>query len=95
MSGRHVKERLHGVAGFCVPCGKYTYPTRKDAKAALRRAHPGDHQTAYACPEGTGYWHFGHSDAKHLRGLPEQVAYKPGVAAGVARVAAASRNVGE
>lgn len=43
--------------GLC-KCEKRKFSSRKDAKAAARRAHPGAQLTPYRC-EG-GYWHYGH-----------------------------------
>lgn len=41
----------------CTVCGKLVYATRKAAKAAARRAHPGERMNAYRC---NGWWHYGH-----------------------------------
>lgn len=52
--------------GRCPACGKIRYFTRRGAKAAARRAHPGDHGLRpYQC--GT-YWHYGHMDPRVARG---------------------------
>jgi hypothetical protein len=38
-------------------CGKLRYASRKDARAVARKAHPGEHMSAYECG---GYFHIGH-----------------------------------
>lgn len=47
-----------GHRGRCSTCRKILWPSRKAAKAAARRRHPGEHMSTYACPNG-GY-HYGH-----------------------------------
>ena len=41
----------------CTVCGKLVFPSRKAAKTAARRAHPGERMNAYRC---NGWWHYGH-----------------------------------
>lgn len=50
--------RLNGARSTC-QCGKRSYLTRKDAKAAARRWHAGDHMSPYMCEHGR-WWHIGH-----------------------------------
>ena len=46
--------------GHCKPCGKATYETRKAARQALHRYHPGaKNSSAYECPHTAGRWHYG------------------------------------
>lgn len=51
------------AATSCRHCRKKSYPTRRDAKAALRRLYPGDRglaMHAYRCGNGGDGWHLGH-----------------------------------
>lgn len=43
--------------GACPACGKLMFDSRKVAKAAARRAHPGERLNAYQCGD---WWHYGH-----------------------------------
>ncbi len=46
--------------GRCSACDKIAYWSRKLARQARRRLHPGDSVLhPYRCPE-TGMWHLGH-----------------------------------
>lgn len=67
--------RKPGVANVTCGCGKRGYTTRKDAKTAGRRAHPGDHMSTYVCSASdSGYWHYGHLKGVILAGdLPRSV----------------------
>lgn len=48
-----------GRSTRCSVCGKQgCFRSRKEARAARRRIHPGERMRAYQC--GSGYWHFGH-----------------------------------
>lgn len=49
-----------GRATTCPVCGKGTYLSRKDARTAARRNHPGARLHAYECEPGSGRWHYGH-----------------------------------
>lgn len=47
----------------CGWCRKRRYPSRRDARRALRNLYPGDagqHMGAYRCPSGGDGWHLGH-----------------------------------
>lgn len=45
----------------CRHCGKQSYRTRGDAKAAIKRLHPHDNRLRpYQCRYGGTLWHFGH-----------------------------------
>lgn len=48
--------------GVCPSCGKRSYPSKADAKKAVRQLHKkhGGHLSVYRC--GTA-WHFGHLPA--------------------------------
>lgn len=52
--------RRPGSIGRCEPCGKYTYLSRKSAKAQARSAHPDEPLSAYQCPQNPEHWHVGH-----------------------------------
>jgi hypothetical protein len=52
--------RIARSVGVCEPCGKYTYLSRKAAKAIAKRANPADPGTAYRCPRNLDQWHVGH-----------------------------------
>ena len=43
----------------CASCGKRYYVSRKVARKAARRNHPGQHMSAYLGCDGSG-WHLGH-----------------------------------
>lgn len=45
----------------CTRCGKKSYPNRRTARKAARIYHPGDHLTAYPCPDNPRLWHLGHN----------------------------------
>lgn len=49
----------------CPTCKKRRYFTRKEARQAARRYHPGEHMSPYRCGN---YWHIGHlpDDIKRL-----------------------------
>lgn len=38
----------------CPDCGKWRYPSRKDARAKARQIYPGSQARAYKCGD---YWH--------------------------------------
>lgn len=46
----------------CRSCEKRTYDSRREARAAARRAHPDDLLAAYACPHNPQWWHIGHAN---------------------------------
>jgi hypothetical protein len=41
-------------------CGKRAYVSRKFARKAAKRNHPGDCVNSFRCSLNTGYWHIGH-----------------------------------
>lgn len=53
----------------CTACDKGCYPSRKHARAAARRHHPGEHKQAYRCPHNPAIWHYGRLDYPKLRGI--------------------------
>lgn len=61
-------SRYSESVGTCAGCGKQDYTSRKNARTAAKKAHPGDSCNAYECPEGTGYFHYGHLQRKIKRG---------------------------
>lgn len=62
--------RGHQPMGTCVACGKKTYSSRKNARAAARQFHPGDRMRAYPCPGGQDGYHIGHTpDLQRQRGV--------------------------
>jgi hypothetical protein len=49
--------------GWCTPCGKYIYATRKAARRVRNQLAPQPHRgplSAYPCPHTDGWWHLGH-----------------------------------
>lgn len=52
--------RQASTRGRCEQCQKILYATRRAAKSALRRLHPGEHMSPYACPAGLPGYHVGH-----------------------------------
>lgn len=67
-TGAHVSTCAYCGEHFGKP--KNNYLTRDAAKRAMRRDGMvrGGGLHAYRCPSGSGYWHIGHRQAKHLRG---------------------------
>lgn len=58
MSDRRTRRNAGSLqVGRCPACGKRRYPSRTDARKAIRRAHPGERMQAYRCE---GFWHIGH-----------------------------------
>jgi hypothetical protein len=57
-----------GVAyiGCCPVCGKHCYETKRDAKRAARRLHPGSRLNPYRCGR---WWHIGHLPAPVVAGV--------------------------
>ncbi|MEV7011765.1 hypothetical protein [Streptosporangium sp. NPDC051022] len=48
------------LPGHCPATGKYRYATREEARAAVRRYHPGLRMVEYDdCPHCSGFWHCG------------------------------------
>lgn len=65
--------------GTC-PCGKRSYGSRKQAKAAGKKIYPGDHLSAYRCRTNPNEWHFGHLHSLTIeRGLPRDASAIPTV----------------
>lgn len=56
--GRNPAFNRRSVA-TCVRCGKGSYRTRDDARAAARIIHPTEKMHAYPCGL---FWHFGHDE---------------------------------
>ena len=54
--------------GRCGGCGKMSYSSRKAARAAAKRAFPGDKFNAYECLSNPGVFHFGHLPGKVRQG---------------------------
>jgi hypothetical protein len=59
------EQRRH--IGWCRPCRKQLFTSRKAAKRACRRRHPAEQLTAYRCPVDDG-WHGGHLPRKVREG---------------------------
>ena len=62
-----VRNRFMGPirGAYRCTCGKWSYPTRKQARMASRQAHPGEVLNAYRCAlaqeqRGLEVWHYGH-----------------------------------
>lgn len=65
--------------GKCEGCGKDCYRSRKAARTASKKHHPGDHMRAYECldaPE-VGCWHYGHDESWRHRPTAEAVVPAP------------------
>ena len=58
----------------CPTCGKWCYLTRKTARQAARRKHPGHHLSAYRCGK---FWHLGHLPDDITRGEVDRSVLKP------------------
>lgn len=76
----------------CAICGKLgNFPSRKAARQARRRYHPGEHMRAYEC-DIPGVWHYGHLPA-HVMSPPVEAPSQrvpATVLAGIALVARAT-----
>jgi hypothetical protein len=48
-----------GSIGYCTPCQKLLYETRKKARQTIRWVHQGAGKRAYRCPENEQLWHVG------------------------------------
>ena len=54
-------SKTKGLPSRTCACGKQAYRSRRDARTAARRLHPGDTRlSAYACQLEDGAWHLGH-----------------------------------
>jgi hypothetical protein len=63
--------------GTCEDCGKQLWATRRDARQAARRIHPGEALHTYLCPHGNGGHHIGHLPAAIVRGrVTRDVVYR-------------------
>lgn len=49
----------------CPTCGKRRYTTRRLARKAAKRIHPGQHMSPYRCGQ---FWHIGHLPGPVLTG---------------------------
>ncbi|WP_409186697.1 hypothetical protein F9C11_21650 [Amycolatopsis sp. VS8301801F10] len=45
---------------WCTRCEKKTWPSRRAARRAAKRHHPGHVLNAYPCPHQHVGWHYGH-----------------------------------
>ncbi|MBV9010648.1 MAG: hypothetical protein JO272_01135 [Pseudonocardiales bacterium] len=78
--GQRLERALHVRRGFCRPCGKWGYPSRKQARKARCALHPGEAVDTYRCPADAAVWHIGHRQdvlpvARHsLRGYRQAAA---------------------
>lgn len=52
---------------YCEVHEKRGYSSKREAKRAAKRWHPGEHLDAYPCDRGTGLWHIGHLPSGVLR----------------------------
>jgi hypothetical protein len=53
------RDRIWSISRTTCACGKWAYPSRRQARRAARVLHPGERLRAYACLRA-GSWHFGH-----------------------------------
>jgi ribosomal protein L37E len=44
-------------ASTCAACGKQSYSSKKNVKAAAARLYPGDRMRVYECEPASGRWH--------------------------------------
>lgn len=58
MTCNYHHETSHPVA-TCAWCQKGAYVSRRGAKRASRRHHPGRNFCAYPCPVQATWWHYG------------------------------------
>lgn len=59
---------IHAI-GTCFACGKLSWSSKKTAKNAAKRNHPGERLSVYEC---SGYWHYGHLDYPIMRGIKKR-----------------------
>lgn len=74
----------------CTDCGKLCYPSRKAAKQAARRLHPGEHLSELRCGDS---WHFGHTPRNVIGGNGSRHLPPPWTSAGYAAGKAAAQAV--
>lgn len=58
-------ENITESVGTCSTCGKQCWSSKRYAKNAARRIHPGEKLSIYQCGD---YWHFGHLNYSTARG---------------------------
>ena len=74
----------------CEDCGKQVFRTRKEARAAGKKNHPGEHMIAYECDrKGSGLWHYGHDHQWRFKATADPVT--PATPAACAQIAAVAR----
>lgn len=64
-------NQIHPI-GTCPDCGKWCWTSKKIAKAAAKRNHPGEHLSAYPCGR---WWHYGHLDYPVMRSIKARGTY--------------------
>lgn len=63
MAPRDATPFPEAPVGWCRTHGKNLYRSRRAARRAARRFHPGDHLSSYPCDEHSARWHIGHLPA--------------------------------
>lgn len=61
-----MKNKNANSIGWCEPCWKHLYITRKEARAIARR-HP-THKAVYQCPSNDNFFHVGELSPQVIRG---------------------------
>lgn len=73
-----MKNKNARSIGWCEPCWKHFYLSRKEARAIARR-HP-THKGVYVCPENENFFHIGELDQRVIRGDRSRAEMYGGVA---------------
>lgn len=60
-------RRSSNAMGWCAPCGKLLYDTRKKAKRIAREHHQA-HKSEYPCPVNQILWHVGEVPEEVIKG---------------------------
>lgn len=68
MTSRHLRRHGRTPWTHTCSCGRRSYESRKIARAAVRREHPGEDLHAYECDRSTALtpaWHIGRPRVSH------------------------------
>ena len=61
--------------GWCEPCDKCIYLSRKTARIAARQLSGANRPRPYLCPAGNSWWHLGHLPDDVRRGVLDRPEY--------------------
>jgi hypothetical protein len=63
------RDRIWDIVRTRCDCGRWGFLSRRDARSAAHRLHPGEHLRPYRCRESAAErWHFGHLSPAALLG---------------------------